>query len=133
MRINSMCGSRNFCQGGSRPYGQKTAWTTGFSVFLVLNLFYSLQERSNGFITVKTILFQRSRGVQHFPGGGRSSFFRGGGGGVKMLISVEPHITCDFPGWSGPLSPPPLDPHMNRGAVKTDRNRSLNMRTDKHA
>ena len=49
-----------------------------------------------------------------------------------MLISIEPHITCDFPGGSGPPIPP-LDPHMNRGAVKTDRNRSLNMRTDKHA
>ena len=33
----------------------------------------------------------------------------------------------------GPDPPPPLDPHMNRGAVKTDRNMSLNVRTDKHA
>ena len=24
---------------------------------------------------------------------------------VQMLISIEPHITCDFPGGSGPLSP----------------------------
>ena len=49
------------------------------------------------------------RGVQHFPRGG------GGGGqtfsigGVQMLISIETHITCDFPGaggWSG--SPIPL-------------------------
>ena len=33
-----------------------------------------------------------------------------------MLISIETHITCDFPGGGGgggpdPLSPP-LDPHM---------------------
>ena len=28
-----------------------------------------------------------------------------------MLISIETHITCDFPGGSGPLIPP-LDPHM---------------------
>ena len=49
-----------------------------------------------------------------------------------MLISIEPHITCDFPGGSGPPIPP-LDPHINRGVVKTDRNRSLNTRTDKHA
>ena len=33
-----------------------------------------------------------ARGVQLFPGGG--------GGG-----SIETHITCDFPGGSGPLSP----------------------------
>ena len=36
------------------------------------------------------------REVQLFPGGG-------GGGGVQMLISIETHITCDFPrGLSGP-------------------------------
>ena len=37
--------------GGSRPDGQKTVWT--------INLFYSLQSGSNGFI-----------GVQLLPGGG---------------------------------------------------------------
>ena len=71
-------------------------------------------------------------GVKHFTGrggGGGSSFFRGG---VQMLISIEPHITCDFSGGSGPPIPP-LDPHINRGVVKTDRNRSLNTRTDIHA
>ena len=26
-----------------------------------------------------------------------------------------------------------MDPHVNRGAVKTERNMTLNMRTDKHA
>ena len=30
-----------------------------------------------------------------------------------MLISIETHITCDFPGRFGPPIPPhPLDPHM---------------------
>ena len=49
-----------------------------------------------------------------------------------MLISIESNTTCDFPG--GVRTPiPPLDPHMSKGAVKTDSNRSLNMRTDKHA
>ena len=43
------------------------------------------------------------------------TFSRGGGGGVgrvqlfpgggQMLISIETHITCDFPGGSEPLSP----------------------------
>ena len=43
------------------------------------------------------------QGVQHFPGGGGgSNFFPGG---VQMLISIETHITCDFPGGLDPLSP----------------------------
>ena len=39
-------------------------------------------------------------GVKHFPGG--PTFSRGGG--VQMLISIETHITCDFPGPPPPLS-----------------------------
>ena len=44
-------------------------------------------------------------GVQHFP--------RGWGGDQK-LISIETHITCNFPGGGGGSGPPipPLDPHM---------------------
>ena len=46
-------------------------------------------------------------GVQHF------FFFLGGGGGgnptfskgVQVLISIETHITCDFPGGFGPPIP----------------------------
>ena len=37
-------------------------------------------------------------GVQHFPVGG----------GVQIHISIEPHITCDFPGGGG--GPDPLTP-----------------------
>ena len=47
------------------------------NVFLVINLFYSLQSGSNGFIT------EGRRG---------SNFFQGVG------VSKETHITCDFPG-----------------------------------
>ena len=51
-------------------------------------------------------------GVQHFP--------VGGGGGVQIHISIEPHITCDFPGggggWSGPPNPT-MDQHINTAAV----------------
>ena len=85
-----MCESRIFCQGGG-------GGGLGSSL---LNLFYSLQKGSNGFI-------------QHFPGG--PSFSRGGG--VQVLISIETHvtITCDFPGGSGPPIPP-LDPHMDNVA-----------------
>ena len=47
------------------------------NVFLVINLFYSLQRGSNGFIT------EGRRG---------SNFFQGVG------VSKETDITCDFPG-----------------------------------
>ena len=60
-------------------------------------------------ISKKTIIFQGFRGGQHLPGG--VHFFFLGGGGVQMLISIEIHITCDFPGGSRPPIPP-LDPHM---------------------
>ena len=33
--------------------------------------------------------------------------------GVQILISIETHITCDFPGGFGPPIPP-LDPHMKQ-------------------
>ena len=62
-----MRGSRNFCQGGG---GGVVVWPGQrfFSCFflVVLNLFYSLRRGSNGFITEKTILFQRIEGVQLF-------------------------------------------------------------------
>ena len=50
-------------------------------------------------------MFNLGVGVQLFPGGGGgggSNFFQGGGGGVQMLISIETHRTCDFPGGSRP-------------------------------
>ena len=55
------------------------------NVFLVINLFYNLQRGSNGFIT------EGRRG---------SNFFQGVG------VSIETHITCDFPGGG----PDPLTP-----------------------
>ena len=51
-------------------------------VFLVINLFYSLQRASNGFIAEKTILSKDPERVQHFPGGG-PTFSTGGGGGGR--------------------------------------------------
>ena len=84
--------SRNFCQ-----------------FYKVLSLFYSLQRGSNAFIAEKTllILYQGSKGVHYFPGGGGFKLFPGGGG-VQMLVSLETHIrTCYFPGGGcpNPLSP----------------------------
>ena len=54
-------------------------------------------------ISKKTIMFHGFRGGgEHLPG---VSTFSRGGGGVQMLIFIETHITCDFPGGSRPLSP----------------------------
>ena len=55
------------------------------NVFLVINLFYSLQSGSYGFIT------EGRRG---------SNFFQGVG------VSKETHITCDFPGGGGGVRTP---------------------------
>ena len=71
------------------------------------------------------------RGVQaRFPENSSDNFFspqhyRGcpmgmGGWGVQMLISIETHITYDFPGGGGVQTPyPPLDPRMGRLCVCT--------------
>ena len=79
--------------GGSRPDGQKTVLTTfSFFLFLVLNLFNSLQRGSNGFVKENTIFFQGSSGGPTFSIGGVQLFSRGGGGGPK-LTTIETHIT----------------------------------------
>ena len=54
-------------------------------------------------------------GSNILQGGGGGSTFSSwrGGGGVQMLITIETHITCNFPGGGDTLPPPPsLDPHM---------------------
>ena len=91
-----------FWGGGVQAWWPENRLDKFFFFFLVLNLFYSLQRGSNGFITEKTILFQGSRGIQHFSGG-VSLFSRGV---VQMLISIETHITCDFPGGGGGFRAP---------------------------
>ena len=85
--------------GGADPTTRKQSGQR----FLVLKLFYCLHRGSNGFITEKSILFQGSRGGPTFSGGGGGQLFPGG---FQMLISIENHITCDFPGGClNPLSP----------------------------
>ena len=44
------------------------------------------------------VLLQRKLYFSKDPGGSN-------GGGVQMLIPIETHITCDFPGGSGPPIP----------------------------
>ena len=63
------------CGGGSLTARKQPG--QHFFFLLVLNLFYSLQKGSNGFITEKPILFKGSRG---------SNFSRGG---VQGPLSVN--------------------------------------------
>ena len=75
-----MRGSRILFQGGGGPGLIARKLSGPFFCFLVLNLFYSLQRASNGFITEKTILSNDpegiSRGVQLFHGGPNANFYR---------------------------------------------------------
>ena len=59
-------------------------------------------------ISKKTIILKVSEGDQLFQGG-RATFSMGGGGGggVQWVISIETHITCDFPGGGGRTPYPP--------------------------
>ena len=79
------------------------------SVLFSPKLVLQFTEGVQWFIAEKTILilYQGSRGVHYFPGGGLSNFFQGEG--VQMLISLETDIhTCYFPGGGG--GPDPLSP-----------------------
>ena len=51
-------------------------------------------------LSQRKLYFSKDRGGPTFLGGG-------GGSSVQVLISIETHITCDFPGVGGPdpLSP----------------------------
>ena len=79
--------------------------------FLVLSLFYSFTEGVQWLFQRKLLFLKVSEGVQLFQGG-RATFSMEGGE-VQWVISIETHITCDFPGGGGGRTPyPPLDPHM---------------------
>ena len=65
-----------FSGGGGGGVQARRPENSQNAFFLVLNLFYSLQRGSNGFIIKKTILFQGSRGGPTFSRG--SNFFQEG-------------------------------------------------------
>ena len=106
-----MRGSRNFCQGGvggsltaRKQPGQRFFFFFFFFFSFCPQLILQFTEGIQWFYYRENYTFQRIEGVQ---------LFWGGGSRVQVLISIETHITCDFPGGGGPdpLSPP-LDPHM---------------------
>ena len=59
-------------------------------------------QKSNGQFERNLSFFKVPEGVQHFPGG--IQLFPGGS---NCLFPIETHITCEFPGRSGPPVPPP--------------------------
>ena len=61
-----------------------------------------LQESNGEF--QRNLFFKVQEGVRHFPGGGVQLF---PGGGSNCLFPIETHITCDFPGGGGVLTPCP--------------------------
>ena len=83
-----------------------------FCFFLVLSLFYSFTEGVQWLFQRKLLFLMVSEGVQLFQGGRATFSMEGGGGGVQWVISIETHITCDFPGGGGGPHIPPPDPHM---------------------
>ena len=97
VRMNITCADPGiFVRGGGVQVNlTKKALTTLFFFVFFLSSAYSSEVK--WLISKKTIIFQGSRGVQLFPGGG--------GGGSNCLFPIETHITCDFPGGSGPPVP----------------------------
>ena len=94
-------GSRDYCQGVQVHLPENSSDNVVFCFFspqLILQFYRGCPM----VISKKTIIFKGFRGGPTFSWGG----------GVQSVISIETHITCDFPGgWGGPHIPP-LDPHM---------------------
>ena len=90
-----------FVRGGGGPGQSDKKSSDNFFFFFFLSSAYSTEVK--WLISKKTIIFQGSRGVQLFPGGG---------GGSNCLFPIETHITCDFPGGVRTPCSPPLDPHL---------------------
>ena len=61
-------------------------------------------------ISKKTIIFKGFREGPTFSRGEGNFFHGGGGGGVQWVISIETHITCDFPGGGGGGGADPISP-----------------------
>ena len=79
------------CRGVSGAGGNMRESRIFCQFYLVLSLFYSLQRGSNGFIAEKTILilYQGSKGVHYFPGGGGCQTFSRGGPNASFFRIVR--------------------------------------------
>ena len=102
--------------GGPGQSDEKKSYDVLFFLFffLVLSLFYRSQM-----VNFKEIclFFKVPEGVQHFPG--RWSNFFQGGGGVQLLVPYRnPYNLWFSRGGPDPLSPPPLDPHLQYFQIK---------------
>ena len=87
--------------------------------FLVFFLFFFspqlILQKSNGQFQRNLSFFKVPEGLQYFFRGGVQLFLGGSNffqGRSSCFFPIETHITCDFPGGSGPPVPPPLDPHL---------------------
>ena len=79
-----MRGSRNFRQGGGGGGGVQVNLTKkALAAFFFSFFFLVLSTEVKWLNSKKTIIFQGSRGVQHFPGGGGGPTFSRG---VQLLI-----------------------------------------------
>ena len=99
-------GSRDYCQGVQvQVHLPENSSDNVVFCFLVLSLFYSFTEGVQWLFQRKLLFLKVSEGVQLFQGG--RAIFSMEGGGVQWVISIETHITCDFPGGGGadPISP----------------------------
>ena len=97
-------GSRDYCQGVQVHLPENSSDNVVFCI-LVLSLFYSFTEGVQWLFQRKLLFLKVSEGVQLFQGGGGNFFHGGWGGGVQWVISIETHITCDFPGGRTPYPP----------------------------
>ena len=101
-------GSRDNCQGVQVHLPENSSDNVVFC-FLVLSLFYSFTEGVQWLFQRKLLFLKVSEGVQLFQGG-RATFSMEGGG-VQWVISLETHITCDFPGGGRTPYPPSGSAH----------------------
>ena len=94
-----------FVRGGPGQSDKKALTTFFFFFSFSPQLIFTEVKWS---ISKKSIIFQGFRGGPTFSRGGGVQLFPGGS---NCLFPIETHITCDFPGGSGPLVSP-LDPHL---------------------
>ena len=109
---HGMRGSRNFHQGGPGQLTKKALTAFFFFFFFCPQL---ILQKSNGQFQRNIPFFNVPEGVQHFTRG--VQLFPGGS---NCLLPLETHITCDFPGGSGPPVPPPSGSALARGTKMAD-------------